>query len=851
MTRTYAAGISALILIMVSVPAASGDYVGFGIPSYYQQLDFNLTSPTAYTTAVGSFANPAVNKMMPGSELEYHWSADTNDVVPGLDKWGLFWSMRGLSFGAVHERFPKTDGPGGWSVTDYRVALAGGSRSQTVGVSLGWSRGDTEELGRGTVVQVGVVERYNKWASLGMAGTFSTERSDQTGLFDVALRPLRGDNRFTMFADLELPRGVALENAPWSIGALAEPVRGFKLIGRYFENEGFAVSFAYTLNDVTNLGVVRASASPSWNKDHRHVRTNYSVRVGYSERNGVGERILRDKRYLAMNLKGRVLYSRYKYFDKGPTFYRVLQNLEMARKDKTIAGVAINLSGTRLSRGKAWEIRRKLEQLQQDGKTVVAYIDLASMTEYHLASVADRIVMNPEGLMLLPGYVMGRTFIANLLDKMGLGFDELRFFKYKSAAEGYARHEMSEADREQRQALVDEYYDEMRNVVSASRGVTGEDFDHWINELTLISPGAAVEHGLVDELGQWSDVKQVVSDLEQHDVKYTRPRMLADRLYKSQRWGEPPHIAVVYAIGACAMDSGINARRLERAFGRLTSDEKTKAVVFRVDSPGGMGMASDIVSQALKKCAKKKPVIVTQGDVAASGGYWLSVYGDEILAQPTTITGSIGVIAGWVWDQGLGEKIGLEGDFVKAGDHADLFFGLRMPLLGIPVPHRGLTSEERDRAEANMLSIYDGFVEKVAAGRKMSKDAVEKLAQGRVWTGTAGVENGLIDRIGGLDDAIVLARAMAGIGEAEEVKLVEYGTKGQFNFGGLRSLAQPFPFRFWGGRSDAAHEEPIAEIELLEQYEMLYLKQILKNNGRAMCILPPDFLPQLVSDPAE
>ncbi len=211
------------------------------------------------------------------------------------------------------------------------------------------------------------------------------------------------------------------------------------------------------------------------------------------------------------------------------------------------------------------------------------------------------------------------------------------------------------------------------------------------------------------------------------------------------------------------MDSGIRARWLEGVLRGLAKDRSVKAVVFRVDSPGGDGLASDVVAEALKAVAKEKPVVVSQGQVAASGGYWISMYGDTILAGPTTLTGSIGVIAGWIYDKGFSGKLGMSSDLVKRGDHADLGFGVTLPLLGIQVPARNLSAEERREAEKFVLRWYDRFVSKVAAGREMPEARVREIAQGRVWSGTQGRENGLVDRIGGLDAAIDLARHMAGV----------------------------------------------------------------------------------------
>ena len=232
------------------------------------------------------------------------------------------------------------------------------------------------------------------------------------------------------------------------------------------------------------------------------------------------------------------------------------------------------------------------------------------------------------------------------------------------------------------------------------------------------------------------------------------------------------------------MDDGIKARSLVKVVESVANDPNVKAVVFRVDSPGGDGMASDIVAEALKKCKKKKPVIVSQGYVAGSGGYWLSMYGDEIYAAPTTLTGSIGVIGGWYYNKSLKQDLGVSTDLVQIGRHADLTFGMRVPFIGVALPDRDLTADEKNKAENLIEETYRDFVGKVAEGRKMKYDEVEEIAQGRVWSGIDGKEVNLVDKLGGLYDAINEAVDKAGL-KGCEYKIAEYPDAPWFNFSSL------------------------------------------------------------------
>ncbi len=850
------------------VPASAGATSFGAIPSYYEQLDFNLTSPTAFTESVGGYANPSVYPMMPGAETEFYWSTYHGDQFENFKRWGLFLGLENVGFGVVHSREPFSDGDK--SVTDYRVGLGGGTKAISTGIGFGWAGGDDAAFGREDFFQLGLTGRVLRYASIGANGNFSTRSDASQGLFDLAVRPL-GDDRVTVFGDFEIDYrgGDRIDSRPWSAGAMLEIPSGVKLVGRYFDdntsgNRGFNVALAYTFGGNFGEGVLRGSYAPRFDDNSDLMLTNWGVRLGYPERSRLFAPLYRESGYLKMHIKGAPPYTTYRFFDTRTSFYQIISSLDDARTDDRVAGVALNLSGARLSRGTAWEIRARLQEIRAAGKKVVVFIDEAGMSDYYLASVADRVVMDPEGLLLLPGYVMGRTYLASMADKLGIGIEEWRFLKYKSAMESLVRHEMSEADREQRQALVDQYYATMRGDVAEGRGVSPETVDHWIDDLTMFTAQQALDEKIVDQLGRWDDVKDVVKKLEGKSKQFASAPELDRQWYPSKQWGDPPTIAVVYAVGACDMDTGIRARELEKTLRSLRKDRSVKAVVLRVDSPGGSALASDVVAGQMKKCMKQKPVIVSQGDVAASGGYWLSMCSNAIVSQPTTITGSIGVISGWAWDKGIGKKIGMEGDFVEKGKHADLFFSLRPPYLPIGIPHRTVTDPERERVLGGMKQMYGEFVDKVADNRKMTPEAVEAIAQGRVWTGLAARQNGLIDRIGGMSGAIMIAREKAGIDPDEDVKVAEFGPRGLFRWD-APDVSLKSPFAAAAAWLDARPMEALMAHWLLGsdepddrdqtppagQYDLIYLRQLLRNNGRAQCLLPPDMIPRDASDTYE
>jgi protease-4 len=229
------------------------------------------------------------------------------------------------------------------------------------------------------------------------------------------------------------------------------------------------------------------------------------------------------------------------------------------------------------------------------------------------------------------------------------------------------------------------------------------------------------------------------------------------------------------------MDEGINARMLVNYVDQAVNDNNVKAIVLRVDSPGGDALASDVIAESLKKAKGKKPVIISQGSVAASGGYWLSMYGDTVLAAPNTITGSIGVIGGWAYNKGLKEKIGVSTDFVKKGEHADIGFGMTIPFIGLSLPDRDLTPFEQKKIDNTILTTYKDFVAKVAGGRNKSFAYIDSIGQGRVWSGYDGKSIGLVDILGGMPEALDIAVNKAGLlGKEYEVK--EYPPAPFFNF---------------------------------------------------------------------
>jgi protease-4 len=758
----------AILFLFVSF-LSSSVFCQSQFPSYYTQDKFNIASPGAYQNGMYGYINPGLLSMVEQPDLYFAFSDELgrwND----FNHYGIFTSFPHLGLGLVNTKVNS------YSVTDYKISTGFGSDVFSFGLGYGWSSGDINEFNHSDFFTLGTIYRPLRYVSFGLIGNLSTENKNE-GIADLAVRPF-GNEILTLFADYVFGNGKLSEDLKWSTGAVIEPLAGIRISGRYFSNH-----FFYTGIGIS-IGRIGLTSESHFANDGKYGYNIYGIRIGSYDRNII-QQFSSPKEYIKLDMLGGMKYQRYKLFDNANTLYNTLRDIDAASADNSVSGIVLNLSGMEINKEMIWELREKLEAFKNKGKRVVVYLDRVNIDGYYLATVADKIIMNPQGSITLEGYIWGRQYYTGVLDKLGIGFTELRYFKYKSAMETFSRTKMSEADSVQWKAIIDSYYKVTKDGICRSRHISPDEFDNLVNETAIFLPGTALQNNLVDTLARWEDIKEIIAGFEGKNKLLINPESLAEfQLPNDNYWGKKPEIAVIYAIGACAMDDGIKARSLVKVVESVVNDPNVKAVVFRVDSPGGDGLASDIVAEALKKCKEKKPVIVSQGYVAGSGGYWLSMYGDEIFAAPNTITGSIGVIGGWYYNKSLKQDIGVSTDLVQIGKHADLGFGMRVPFIGVSLPDRDLSNDELNKAENIIKETYRDFVSKVASGRNMKYDEVQEIAQGRVWSGIDGKENNLVDKLGGLDDAINEAVEKAGLkGSRYEVK--EYPEAPWFNFGSL------------------------------------------------------------------
>ncbi len=508
------------------------------------------------------------------------------------------------------------------------------------------------------------------------------------------------------------------------------------------------------------------------------------------------------------------------------TYLPILQYIHDAAKDPAVSGITINVTDMALDQAKTWEVRKALDDFRENDKKVIMYVESGGMNTLHLISVADYVIMDPLGQLVIPGYVTGSTYLAELLESVGIGVDEFREMDYKSAFEMLSRTEMSDADREQRREIIDGFYNLVKDDVTRSRGLDGEDFDALIDRGISLSPRDLVDAGLVDTLARPDDIHEIIEKLEGETKKRVHPGLLYTyQKPGDDRWGPAAKIAVLYAEGPTMNTTGIRARKLSQEIKKMREDQSVEAVVLRSDSPGGAALASDLVAEELRKTAEKKPVIVSMGSVAASGGYWISMYADSIVAAPNTITGSIGVAGGWFWDDGMSEHLRLNTDYVSRGESADLSFGPTLPLLGISLPNRALKDEERAGLINWMNELYDDFVEKVAMGRNMEKEEVQEVASGRIWSGSDAVNLGLVDELGSLYTAIEVAREKAGLDETDKIEIVEGPERELF------SLSMFLGGLFQGDAPKTTQKDPV----------VTYLETMIEHNATPLVIVPFEY----------
>lgn len=458
------------------------------------------------------------------------------------------------------------------------------------------------------------------------------------------------------------------------------------------------------------------------------------------------------------------------------SFTSLLTQLRKAKVDKRIGAVLLNIDFPGVGWGKAEELRDAVKDFRASGKPAYAYMEIGTNREYYIATAAEKIFLPPSGDLYVNGFAAEAMFYRGSLDKLGIEPEVIQIGKYKSAPEQYTRKEMSEAQREVINAVLDEYYNRFSGAIAETRKKSIEDVKAIIDNAPY-NAGEAKQQGLIDGANYrdqiYDELKNRLGYKETDKIRTISGNEYREIPSDSLGLNSGERIAVVYASGVISGGKSSNSPfggemvgsdTMVKAINDAAEDATIKAIVLRVDSPGGSALASDLMWRAIENAKTKKPVVVSMADVAASGGYYISCNANKIVAEPSTVTGSIGVFLGKPVIKGFYDWVGITNEYVMRGKNAGIFRETEK-----------WTADERAKMQDQANKIYYGdFVPKVAKGRGKTDEEVNTLGQGRVWTGAQAKERGLVDEFGGLEKAIEIAKQLANLPADKEVRRVAF-----------------------------------------------------------------------------
>ena len=512
--------------------------------------------------------------------------------------------------------------------------------------------------------------------------------------------------------------------------------------------------------------------------------------------------------------------------DLQPDLNTAIKLIEKASKDSSIRGVYILSKDNANGFAGSSELRKALTSFKTSGKFIIGYGDYISQKAYYVASVANKVYCHPKGMFEWQGMSVEYTFFKNLIDKLEIKPQIFYAGKFKSATEPFRTTSMSEANKEQTSVWLNDIYDEMIEVIASSRNKSIDSLKSYANRFTLDKPEKAVAAGLLDGLKYDDQVRDEIRQrlkIGKTDkinfislAKYSKAVNVAGTYSKDK-------IALVLAEGEIVYGKGspdqIGSDEYLALLRKLRTDKSVKAIVLRVNSPGGSSLASEIIWRELELIRKEgKKIVVSMGDVAASGGYYIACNADKIMVQPNTITGSIGVFSIVPdFSSFMNNKLGISFDRVKTGEYADM-----------PSVTRALTENEKQFIQGQVDQIYLDFKTRVAEGRKKDINYIDSIAQGRVWTGKRAIQLGLADKIGGLEEAIAEAAKMAGV---KEFKVRKYPEP--------KSILEYFMDK---GSSDLATSTLQKELGVEEYQLFKRIKAMKAETGEIKSQLPFEFI---------
>ena len=498
------------------------------------------------------------------------------------------------------------------------------------------------------------------------------------------------------------------------------------------------------------------------------------------------------RKYVELSIKGPLAEVRptFVFSSQVKTLRSITKEIDKVRKDGEVAGVLLKIEGLGIGWAKLQELRDKIIQLKSEGIEVISYLESGGNAEYLLACAADRIVLMPAGMVGLTGLRAEVMFFRGLLDKLDIKADMYAVGKYKSAIEPYMRDSMSEAQREAMNAILDDLYAQQVEMIANGRGEINAALATELIGQGPFTAEEAYQAKLVDALQYYDELVESIEGRAEEKVEvvseYRKKPTAAPELTgfagfmklfsilassKQPSSGEgKPQVALIYATGPIMSDAPtspfttgqvMTPSEMAEALREAREDSDIQAVVMRVDSPGGSAVASDAIWREVLLTQREKPLVVSMSDVAGSGGYYIAMAAGTIVAEPGTITGSIGVLGGKLNLKGLYNKVGLTKEIITRGQNANLYSD-----------YGDFTPTERERLQKLLETIYQGFVRKAAEGRNKTEAEIHELAQGRIWTGKQAKEIGLVDELGGLDTALAIVKKQIGLDPADEIDII-------------------------------------------------------------------------------
>jgi protease-4 len=706
---------------------------------YYQPAAYGFGAQTLWNNPAGIGCYPAS-----GFQLMADYA---NDDYP--ESWG--WVVHRHHLAIAYRNLDRDEGE--YAEYVFGLGLPVGESGTHFGASYRYFKTGPGIFNKRHFWNVGLLSQSSgslSWAAVLSnlnRGRVEGERSEIEQRYSVAYRPM--DSRLTLAVDMLLSTGTKLSNADYVYHAQFIPTPGLTVHGFIDSDKNFELGFRANL-----LKYFVGSGSGFTSSGDSRRTTTYVGATSLRQPSLIKQR----KRRLVMSFSGGSSENPPQpvFGPKRPAFVELISSIYRAADDPSIGEMVVAVRGLGLGFGQAQELREALRFFRSKSKRVICHLSMPNNIGYYLATVCDSILIPPVSQFNLTGLRAELTFYAGALQKAGIKADIVRVGEYKTAPERYTRSAASEENRRQVNHLLDGLYDRFISDIAAGRGLTGDSVIRIVDNGPFTS-AEALEYGLVDGLSYRDEVSDGCAS-RLPEVSFRRYQ--ADTLI-SDDWGRKPEIALVVAEGDIAFEnSGLlpSAERsatpalLKQAFARAAENPRVKGIVFRINSPGGLALAGEEIFRAAQRAAEKKPVVVSMSNVAASGGYYIAMPATHIFADPTTITGSIGIYGGKLDLSGLYDKLSLGKELYTRGRYA-----------GMLTWSRPFTGEEREKYHSHLRAFYEHFLRLVSENRGLPVDSIDHLSRGRVWTGWEARANGLVDQLGGIQDAIAFTADQCGL----------------------------------------------------------------------------------------